>query len=82
MWLPLINMFQPFGDLFTCCSKAAVFCWYLFVCVSHLSSLCCIVCYLQLYDHLLGKDCPLDSLAYDATFCFSFPYGVSGNVWY
>ena len=82
MWLPLINMFQPFGDLFTGPSKAAFFCWYLFVCVSHLSSLCCIVCYLQLYDHLLGKDCPLDSLAYDATFCFSFPYGVSGNVWY
>ena len=83
MWLPLINMFQPFDDLFTGRSKAAFFCWHFFVCVSHVSSLC-----------LLGVTCSfmitgleridlLTPLHVMLLFCFfSFPYGLSGTVWY
>ena len=45
--------------------------------------LCCNVCTLQPYDHLVGKARPLRSLACDAVLCgVTFSYGVLGQVWY
>ena len=39
------------------------------------------LCYVVLpYDHLLGKDWPLGSLASDVY--VTFPCGVPGQVWY
>ena len=59
--------------------------WGIFVIYfSFLSLLCCLVCFFQTCDHLLGGP---DLLALIMHFVFpcvfvSFPYGVPGQVWY
>ena len=51
--------------------------------VSCLSLYYFLVCSLQPRYHLLAKGWPLGLLVCDVSLCFvTFPYGVSGQVWY
>ena len=66
--------------IFTDRSKALLLLW---IYASCLYLLCCLACFLQPCDHLLGNCCSLGSLVCWVFLCFvTFPHGVSGQVWY
>ena len=71
--LVLLNMFKP--------SKAVLLLWIIFVIfISRLSLLYCLVCYLQLCDHLLVKSLPIGSIVHDVY--LTVFYRLSGQVRY
>ena len=73
------NMLKP-SSIFADRSKGLLVLWIiLFIYVSCLSLLCCRVCFLQPYLHLLGKGWPLGFIVYCGF--VTTPYGVSGQGW-
>ena len=80
-----LNMFKTFR-YFTDRFMAVLLLWIFFaIYVSRLSLLYmyCLVCSLQLCDHLLGKGWSFGSLVCNVSMCFvCFPYDVLGQLWY
>ena len=84
--LASFTMFQPCCDfLFTaprrcfCCGSYLLFMYH--VCLYYCVLLSCL--FLAAFDHLLGKGWFLGFvMCYVSMFFVTFPYGVSGQVWY